>query len=160
MKVKALQGDTVDLLCFRHYGTTQGVTEKVLAANPGLCGQIFLEAGQEVELPEQEEKKHRRRCSYGIRFFRSIYDHIAFAASVSAVTIGAMTISEKIALAGLLLGALSLFQGWLHRRRMERAQVRRNALIAQILAQAGTRGLHESEQRALAALQRDNDEKH
>ncbi|EBN5996973.1 phage tail protein, partial [Salmonella enterica subsp. enterica serovar Oranienburg] len=22
MKVKALQGDTVDLLCFRHYGTT------------------------------------------------------------------------------------------------------------------------------------------
>ena len=57
MKVKALQGDTVDLLCFRHYGTTQGVT--VLAANPGLCGQIFLEAGQEVELPEQEEKKTR-----------------------------------------------------------------------------------------------------
>ncbi|EFN9032554.1 TPA: tail protein X [Escherichia coli] len=57
MKVKALQGDTVDLLCFRHYGTTQGVTEKVLTANPGLCGQIFLEAGQEVELPEQEEKK-------------------------------------------------------------------------------------------------------
>ncbi|EIY2766571.1 phage tail protein, partial [Escherichia coli] len=45
-------------------------------------------------------------------------------------------------------------------RRMERAQVRRNALIAQILAQAGTRGLHESEQRALVALQRDNDEKH
>lgn len=33
MKVKALQGDTVDLLCQRHYGTTQGVTEKVLAAN-------------------------------------------------------------------------------------------------------------------------------
>ncbi|HDS0509582.1 TPA: tail protein X, partial [Escherichia coli] len=22
MKVRALQGDTVDLLCFRHYGTT------------------------------------------------------------------------------------------------------------------------------------------
>ena len=36
MKVKALQGDTVDLLCWRHYGTTQGVTEKVLSANPGL----------------------------------------------------------------------------------------------------------------------------
>jgi hypothetical protein len=33
MKVKALQGDTVDLLCQRHYGTTQGVTEIVLAAN-------------------------------------------------------------------------------------------------------------------------------
>ncbi|EHQ6214578.1 tail protein X, partial [Escherichia coli] len=26
MKVMALDGDTVDLLCQRHYGTTQGVT--------------------------------------------------------------------------------------------------------------------------------------
>ncbi|MBA5770089.1 tail protein X, partial [Escherichia coli] len=25
MKVKALAGDTVDSLCFRYYGTTQGV---------------------------------------------------------------------------------------------------------------------------------------
>ncbi|HIC1788859.1 TPA: phage tail protein [Escherichia coli] len=96
----------------------------------------------------------------GLGFFRSIYDHIAFAASVSVVTIGAMTVSEKIALAGVLLGALSLFQGWLHRRRVERAQTRRNALIAQILAQAESRRLHESEQQALAVLQRDNDEKH
>ncbi|EGZ2448265.1 tail protein X, partial [Escherichia coli] len=24
MKVKALEGDTVDSLCFRYYGTTQG----------------------------------------------------------------------------------------------------------------------------------------
>ncbi|EKP1129210.1 tail protein X [Klebsiella michiganensis] len=52
MKVQALQGDTVDLLCQRHYGTTQGVTEKVLAANKALAGQIFLDAGQVVELPE------------------------------------------------------------------------------------------------------------
>ena len=51
MKVQALQGDTVDLLCQRHYGTTQGVTEIVLAANKALAGQLFLEAGQ-VELPE------------------------------------------------------------------------------------------------------------
>ncbi|EBM3286241.1 phage tail protein [Salmonella enterica] len=59
MKVKALQGDTVDLLCFRHYGTTQGVTEQVLAANPGLSNSVFLETGQEVELPEQQKRKHR-----------------------------------------------------------------------------------------------------
>ncbi|EBG0645286.1 tail protein X [Salmonella enterica] len=59
MKVKALQGDTVDLLCFRHYGTTQGVTEQVLAANPGLSNSVFLEAGKEVELPEQQKKKQR-----------------------------------------------------------------------------------------------------
>lgn len=52
MKVKALQGDTVDLLCQRYYGTTQGVTEIVLAANKSLADQIFMEAGQEVELPE------------------------------------------------------------------------------------------------------------
>lgn len=52
MKVKALAGDTVDLLCWRHYGTTQGVTEKVLSANPGLSKQVLLAAGQEVELPE------------------------------------------------------------------------------------------------------------
>lgn len=56
MKVKALQGDTVDLLCWRHYGTTQGVTEKVLSANPGLSQQIFLYVGQEVELPEIASK--------------------------------------------------------------------------------------------------------
>ncbi|HIC8942068.1 TPA: tail protein X [Klebsiella aerogenes] len=52
MKVKALQGDTVDLLCQRHYGTTQGMTEIVIAANKALAGQIFLDAGQVVELPE------------------------------------------------------------------------------------------------------------
>ncbi|EFE9801786.1 phage tail protein [Escherichia coli] len=53
MKVKALEGDTVDSLCFRYYGTTQGVTEN----NPGLCQQVFLDAGQEVEMPEPEKKK-------------------------------------------------------------------------------------------------------
>ncbi|MCW9529478.1 tail protein X, partial [Klebsiella grimontii] len=31
---------------------TQGVTEIVLAANKALAGQLFLEAGQVVELPE------------------------------------------------------------------------------------------------------------
>ncbi|EFA5242881.1 phage tail protein, partial [Escherichia coli] len=46
MKVKALEGDTVDSLCFRYYGTTQGVTEKVLDTNPGLCQQVFLDPGQ------------------------------------------------------------------------------------------------------------------
>ncbi|ENM1456328.1 tail protein X [Salmonella enterica] len=47
------------MLCFRHYGTTQGVTEQVLAANPGLSNSVFLEAGQAVELPEQQKKKQR-----------------------------------------------------------------------------------------------------
>ncbi|QUG76368.1 phage tail protein [Erwinia sp. E602] len=52
MKVQALQGDTLDLLCQRHYGTTQGVTEAALEANKGLAGQLWLDAGQLVELPE------------------------------------------------------------------------------------------------------------
>ncbi|ECS0629983.1 tail protein X [Salmonella enterica] len=59
MKVKALEGDTVDLLCFRHYGSTQGVTEKVLAANPGLSNRVFLTPGQMVEMPEQVPEKRR-----------------------------------------------------------------------------------------------------
>ncbi|EKM4226254.1 tail protein X [Salmonella enterica] len=59
MKVKALEGDTVDLLCFRHCGATQGVTEKVLAANPGLSDRVFLTPGQVVEMPEQVTEKRR-----------------------------------------------------------------------------------------------------
>ncbi len=92
----------------------------------------------------------------GVGFFRSIYDHVAFGASVSVVTIGAMTISEKIALAGLLLGALSLCQAWLHRRRTERAMQHRNELIARILARSGERALHDSERMALEILQQDS----
>ncbi|WP_258087249.1 tail protein X, partial [Xenorhabdus bovienii] len=37
MQVRAFQGDTVDLLCWRHYGRTQGIVEQVLEANPDLC---------------------------------------------------------------------------------------------------------------------------
>ncbi|WP_213672806.1 tail protein X [Serratia marcescens] len=59
MKVRAMQGDTLDLLCQRHYGTTQGVTETVLAANPGIAEQIFLTAGQVVELPEINRSTQR-----------------------------------------------------------------------------------------------------
>ncbi|NBN62772.1 tail protein X [Pannonibacter tanglangensis] len=32
------QGETVDAICWRHYGRTAEVTEAVLAANPGLSG--------------------------------------------------------------------------------------------------------------------------
>ncbi|STM46900.1 capsid completion protein [Escherichia coli] len=37
MKVRAHQYDTVDALCWRHYGRTQGVTEQVLKAKSGAC---------------------------------------------------------------------------------------------------------------------------
>lgn len=36
MQVNALQGDTLDALCWRYYGRTQDVLEQVYDANPGL----------------------------------------------------------------------------------------------------------------------------
>lgn len=53
MKVYARQGDTLDVLCARYYGRTEGVFETVLAANPGLAewGAV-LPHGAAVELPD------------------------------------------------------------------------------------------------------------
>ena len=46
------QSDTVDSLCWRHYGTTQGVVEAVLQANPGLAGiGLVLPQGMAVRMP-------------------------------------------------------------------------------------------------------------
>ncbi|MEQ9721144.1 tail protein X [Yersinia alsatica] len=53
MRILAQQYDTVDALCWRYYGRTEGVTEKVLAANPGLSDiGPFLPHGHPVEMPE------------------------------------------------------------------------------------------------------------
>ena len=54
MDVIALQGDTVDSLCWRHYRQTAGITERVLELNPGLAsiGPILPE-GHWVTLPDQ-----------------------------------------------------------------------------------------------------------
>lgn len=52
MKVYAQQGETVDEICFRHYGRTQQVLEQVYAANRGLAEQgPVLPHGYPVELP-------------------------------------------------------------------------------------------------------------
>ncbi|MDX7987667.1 phage tail protein [Xenorhabdus sp. 12] len=59
MRVRAFQGDTVDLLCWRHYGRTQGVVEQVLDANPGLCLSTQLAAGQWVVLPDITPPPHQ-----------------------------------------------------------------------------------------------------
>ncbi|WP_099122859.1 tail protein X [Xenorhabdus sp. KK7.4] len=43
----------MDALCWRHYGRTQGVTEQVLEANPGLADLgAILPHGTEVTLPD------------------------------------------------------------------------------------------------------------
>lgn len=136
MKVKALQGDTVDLLCWRHYGTTQGMTEKVIAANPGLSGQLFLNLVRRWNSRSRGKRNNGRWYSYGAEYIPADTRPHHFFMSVVVTGIGVMTISEKIAMAGLLLGALSLARAWLHRGRIERAQKRRNDLIAQILSQS------------------------
>ncbi|QCR37042.1 tail protein X [Nissabacter sp. SGAir0207] len=52
MKVYAQQGETVDEICYRHYGRTQQVLEQVYAANPGLASQgAILPHGYPVALP-------------------------------------------------------------------------------------------------------------
>lgn len=52
MRVRAQQGETLDLICWRHYGRTAGVTERVLEANRDLAalGPI-IPSGRIVELP-------------------------------------------------------------------------------------------------------------
>lgn len=55
--VRANQNETVDAICWRHYGRTAGVTEAVLEANPGLADiGIVLPTGHPVILPELEEQ--------------------------------------------------------------------------------------------------------
>lgn len=49
----ALAGETVDAICWRVLGRTQGVTEQVLALNPGISALgPKLPAGTKVTLPE------------------------------------------------------------------------------------------------------------
>ncbi len=55
MNVQTQQGDTLDLLCLRHYGRTASVVEAVLAANPGLADLgVILPYGLMVNLPDVE----------------------------------------------------------------------------------------------------------
>jgi phage tail protein X len=57
MRVQAVQGDTVDLLCWRHLGSTTAVTEQVLAENQGIAdiGSV-LPVGTWVTLPDAKQK--------------------------------------------------------------------------------------------------------
>lgn len=51
--VQSRQGDTVDLVCWRHYGRTSGAAEAVFAANPGLAALgAVLPFGTAVTLPD------------------------------------------------------------------------------------------------------------
>lgn len=56
------QNDTVDALCWRHYGRTAGVTEAVLDANPGLADHgPTLPQGLAVAMPEAQVAAPQRQ---------------------------------------------------------------------------------------------------
>ncbi len=56
MIATAQAGETVDAICWRVLGRTAGVTEQVLAANPGLADLgTQLPGGTEVTLPDTIE---------------------------------------------------------------------------------------------------------
>jgi phage tail protein X len=60
--IRAQQGDTVDALCWRHYGRTAGVTEAVLEANPGLADHgPNLPQGLAVQMPEAQASAPQRQ---------------------------------------------------------------------------------------------------
>ncbi|MBO1852096.1 tail protein X [Burkholderia cenocepacia] len=53
MNVVALQGETLDALCWRYYASTAGTVEAVLEANPGLAELgVVLPMGTVVDMPE------------------------------------------------------------------------------------------------------------
>lgn len=53
--IYALQNDTVDAICWREYGRSSGVVEKVLDANPTIVSfGPFIPMGTEVVLPDVE----------------------------------------------------------------------------------------------------------
>ncbi|KXO86078.1 phage tail protein [Acinetobacter venetianus] len=52
-EIYALQNDTVDAICWREYGRSSGVVEKVLETNPHLSEfGPFLPMGTKVQLPD------------------------------------------------------------------------------------------------------------
>jgi phage tail protein X len=60
--VRANQNDTVDALCWRHYGRTAGLTEAVLEANPGLADHgPILPQGLVVNMPEVQASAPQRQ---------------------------------------------------------------------------------------------------
>lgn len=51
-QIMAIDGDRLDLICWKHYGSLDGrIVEQVLEANPGISLTTELFAGQMVFLP-------------------------------------------------------------------------------------------------------------
>lgn len=59
--IKAIQHDTIDSICWREYGRSSGVVEKVLEANPRLAGYVFIQIGTDVILPDLESPQQTKQ---------------------------------------------------------------------------------------------------
>ena len=58
--VIAMQDETISHICWRLYGDSVGMVEKVMAANPNLCDlPPNLPAGTIVTLPEASRRKNK-----------------------------------------------------------------------------------------------------
>ncbi len=57
-----IDGDVLDVICYRHYGSAaRQVVEQVLAANHGLADKgVIYEAGLKIILPELSIKQKQR----------------------------------------------------------------------------------------------------
>lgn len=55
-------GETLDAICWRYYGRTAGVVEKVLIANRHLAEYgAILPAGVRISLPPMDEPKNNQK---------------------------------------------------------------------------------------------------
>lgn len=84
-----------------------------------------------------------------------INEYFAFATSALVTGVGVMTVSEKLALAGLLNAAAVNRQPDGGNNPQKKASQRRNDLIEQILRQAQTRNLSDRERQLLEQLHGD-----
>lgn len=50
--ITSVAGDTVDIICRRHYGDESGYVEPVLDTNHGLAEFVFIPVGTKVFLPD------------------------------------------------------------------------------------------------------------
>lgn len=50
---RTVDGDRLDLICWRHYGSLDGrIVEQVLEANKGLAADTVLPSGVDITLPD------------------------------------------------------------------------------------------------------------
>lgn len=58
-QIFAIQNDTIDAICWRYYGRSSGVVEKVLEANSELG--VILDIGTPVILPDIDTPQQRKQ---------------------------------------------------------------------------------------------------